>query len=143
SKLALNFHKSGHDTLKLVYRLTLPANYMPAGTTCGVAFGPFSVRLALNAKGKSDPGAAKVTVKKIKNSSDALVQFSAAKQDLVAMMATIGLLDATIGKAGESHTVSIAAALSNGSNKTVYSGSVEVLYKAAQGKAGKASSSSK
>jgi len=68
-----------------------------------------------------------------------LLSFSVKGKDLKAGLASAGMLNKTTAKTGEtlSLPVAVAIGMADGS-KHVYIGSVNVVYKAVQGKSGKA-----
>ncbi|MGD0092945.1 MAG: kelch repeat-containing protein [Planctomycetota bacterium] len=136
--LTLGFAKTGHDTIKATFDLSLPTGMSPANSVIGVAIGGFSSdRLTLNNKAKSPNGDVTIAVAPGKTSSTALVTFSLKNKDLRAALATNGLANKTTAKSGEVDTVPIVLGLTTADGKHYYyDGSMKVLYKATQGKTG-------
>jgi hypothetical protein len=98
----------------------------------------------LDAKGKSPKGLATLSIKGALTApgpaTGGLLSFSVKGKDLSAGLASAGLSNrTTTGKSGETLTLPVAVAIgmADGS-KHVYVGSVNVVYKAVQGKSGKA-----
>jgi len=134
AQAAVNFAKAGGDSVKLTLRVDLPAGYTPSGTTIGVKFAGVAERLALVSKGASAKGPATVKVKGTAGSTG-IITFSV-KKDLRAALSQGGLVDSTT--AGVTLGIPVAVTVDTGTTKTLFSGSVNMLYKAAQGKSGKA-----
>jgi hypothetical protein len=130
----VNFAKSGGDSVKLSLRVDLPAGYSPSGSTIGVKFAGVAERLTLVSKGSSAKGPAIVKVKGNAGSAG-IITFSV-KKDLRAALSQGGLVDSTT--AGVTLGIPVAVTIDTGTTKTLFSGSVNMLYKAAQGKSGKA-----
>jgi len=134
AQAAVNFAKAGGDSVKLSLRIDLPAGYTPSGSTIGVKFAGVAERLTLVSKGSSAKGPATVKVKGAAGSTG-FITFSV-KKDLRAALSQGGLVDSTT--AGVTLGIPVAVTVDTGTSKTLFSGSVNMLYKAAQGKSGKA-----
>jgi hypothetical protein len=134
AQAAVNFVKTGGDSVKLTLRVDLPAGYTPSGSIIGVKFAGVAERLTLVSKGASAKGPATVKVKGTAGSAG-LITFSV-KKDLRVGLSQGGLVDSTA--AGVALGIPVAVTVDTGTSKTLFSGSVNMLYKATQGKSGKA-----
>ena len=137
--ISLNFASQTKDSLKTTMRLTVPSGYKHDGTGVNILFGEGIERFVLDPKGKQSRGTAAVNVKTSKTGAGATVQFSVKGKDLKTGLASSRLVDKTTDKMGERLTIPVAVAIATTDGKKyVYIGSVDVLYKAVQGKTGKA-----
>lgn len=136
-QIALNFAKPGSDSVKGTYRVALPAGFAAAGARVAVQVGGWNQNVTLDAKGKAPRGGAKITLRVGRDGSGALIQFSA-KSDLQTLFTPLGLDNTTTATTGKSVTVPAALALASGGTNYVFLGEAVTLYKAKQGKIGKA-----
>ena len=142
--LGLSFTSGTKDGLKATLRLALPAGYVSTGSSVAIQFADYTERFTtLDAKGKSPKGLATLSIKGAPTTPGPVtggqLSFSVKGKDLKTGLASAGLLDKTTAKTGETLSLPVAAAIgmADGS-KHVYIGSVNVVYKAVQGKSGKA-----
>ena len=141
----VSFTSATKDNLTATLRLNLPAGYVNTGAFVAVQFADYSERFTqLSAKGLSPKGLATMKVMGALTTpgpaTGGLLNFSVKGKDLSLGLASAGLSNrTTAGKQGETLTLPVAVAigLADGA-KYVYVGSVNVLYKAVQGKTGKA-----
>lgn len=137
-QIGLNFAKPGSDSVKGTYRVALPTGFAAAGARVAVQIGGWNQNVTLDTKGKAPRGGAKIALKVGRDGSGALIQFSAAKTNVQTIFVPLGLDNATTDAAGKSVTLAAAVALSSGGTNYVYIGEAVTLYKAKQGKTGKA-----
>jgi len=143
--VGLSFVSATRDSIKATLRLVLPDGYTNSGAVVSVMFADYSERLTgLDAKGNSPKGDATVKVIGAPTTpgptTGGLLQFSAKGRDFEAGLASAGLTNrTTAGKTGETLPLPVAVTLATADGrKYVYIGSVNVVYKAVQGKCGKA-----
>ncbi|MCY3021217.1 MAG: hypothetical protein NTW87_19560, partial [Planctomycetota bacterium] len=141
---ALSF-TAAKDSIKATLRLILPAGYVNTGSSVAVQFADYTECFTtLDAKGKSPKGLATLSIKGASTTpgpvTGGLLSFSVKGKDLKTGLASAGLSDrTTTGKKGETLPLPVALAIGMADGtKHVYIGSVNVLYKAVQGKSGKA-----
>jgi hypothetical protein len=129
---AVNFAKTGGDSVKLTLSVNLPTDYNASTSTIGVQFAGVAERLQLVGKGASAKGAATVKVKGTAGSVG-VITFSV-KKDLRAGLSQGGLVNATTTSL---LSVPVAVTVDAGTSKSLYRGSVNILYKGSAGKSGK------
>ena len=144
--VGLNFASKKNDTLTATLRLILPAGYTNKGAMAALQFADYTARFTpLDSKGNGPKGNATLKLMGAWTTPGpqtvGLLQFSVKKTDLQSGLASSSLIEkTTTGKTGEQDTIPVAVAIGMaGGAKYVYVGSVNVLYKAVQKKAGKAS----
>jgi len=141
--ISANFSATGKDSLKAVLNLVLPAGFVNANTGVNIQFGGISKNFVLDLKGKSPKGTATVSLKGgslLASTAPKAGAFTLAmKGDLRAGLVASGFTDKTTAKDGDVVTVPVALGLIVGANKYVFAGQVLMVYKATQGKSGKAS----
>jgi len=140
--IGFNFTKPA-DKVKLDYRVVLPEGYQNAGSIVGVRLESLSERFALNEKGSATANGAIFKVIGAPKgpaplNSGVKMTFSVGKKDLELFFTDSGLANKTTVKAGETIKLNVAVTLNANGKTTLYLGSVDVLYKATQGKTGKA-----
>lgn len=134
--IKLNFTALGRDALKATMRLSLPDGYTNEETEAAVMVGGASKHFTLDEKGRGKKGSAALKVTASAVGSGGLLQYSVRNGDLRTGLAAYGLTDKTT--AGETVTVPLAVAVKLLDKSYVYVGTVNVLYKAVQGKKGAA-----
>jgi hypothetical protein len=146
--IALNFSKASSDSVKSTLRLVLPEGFVNTGATVAVQFADSTETLVLNDKGLS-PSTGALAKLKVQGGSTtpagpatgARLTYSVSKKALATLFSSAGLTNATTDKAGKALSVPVAVAITSGTTRTVYTGSITVKYKATQGKTGKAAQS--
>lgn len=137
----VNFTTTGKDSLKATILLILPAGFFNENAGINIQFGSVTQNFKLDSKGKSPKAAAAVSLKGgsvLPGPAKAGAISLSMKGDLRAALAASGLTDKTTAKTGEAVTVPVLAGVVFGTSKYVFAGQVSLLYKATQGKGGKA-----
>ena len=140
TQVSLNFAAGSRDNLIVIMSLALPDKFVPQGSVVSVRFGSRqATNLVLNEFGVGSSGKAAVLVKPPgRGFALAAVRFSVKNDDLVAELEEDGFVNETTLPVGERFSVPVAVAIVSGANTCVYSGSVNVLYQAKEGRTGKA-----
>jgi len=126
----LNFSKPGSDVATGTLSLPLPEDFAAAGATVRLLVGGFySETFTLDAKGASPRGNASV---RVKSSS---LQFAFKKQNLQDVLKATVALNETLAK---SITLRVGVSITVNGSTHVYGDNLPLLYKATQGKTGKA-----
>jgi hypothetical protein len=131
------------DKLKLDYRILVPEGYVNNAAVVGVKLAGIAEKITLNAKGT---GAANGATLKVSGApataapanTGVKMSFAVSKKDLEPFFAETALTNKTTAKIGEKVTVPVVITLAAAGKINLYIGSVDVLYKATQGKTGKA-----
>jgi len=146
AQISLNFAKADKDSLKSTIRLVLPTGYINTGAVVAVQFADSSESVTLTDKGSGPKGL--VTLKLTGGSTTAApantgakITYSITKKTLLSALQSAGLDNETTDKVGETLTIPVGIAITSGTTKTVYTGTVTVIYKATTGKTGKAKQS--
>jgi len=145
-QIGLNFTKADKDSLKSTIRLVLPTGFINTDAVIAVQFADSSESVTLTSKGSGPKGL--VTVKLTGGSTTAApantggkIAYSIAKKTLLSSLQSAGLDNETTAKEGETLTIPVGIAITSGTTKSVYTGTVTVIYKATTGKTGKAKQS--
>jgi uncharacterized delta-60 repeat protein len=135
----LNFTKTGHDALQATIAIKLPEGFSSSGTVVVIVCDQNSAKATLDAKGKGASGGATVKLLPAKTGGTASIQIGIKNSDLVAGFVNSGLISKTTPKTGETHTIPVAFGLATpAGQKFIYTGTVDVTYKATDKKSGKA-----
>ncbi|HEY3322998.1 MAG TPA: tandem-95 repeat protein [Planctomycetota bacterium] len=139
--VSLSFTTGNKDALSATMRLILPEGYINLGATVAVQFADYTEKFtSFDAKGTGTASGA--TLKFAGASTVAgpaaigTLSFAAKSKTLLTSLASAGFVSTTTTT---TLTVPVGVSLTTGDGKKyVYAGKVKVLYKAAQGKSGKA-----
>lgn len=136
--LTLNFAKPNSDALKVALRLSLPDGYVQDGAVYSVLIGGHvESNLVLNAKGSSPKANTTLKVTKSTVGSGAKLALAVKKGALTTDLGE-SFGNRSTQTTGEVFTIPSAVVIQSGGVKFLYVGEIEVLYKATQGKSGKA-----
>lgn len=143
--VSIGFLKTGKDTIKTTMRVILPEGFVLAGSSVAIKYaGVTESFTTFDSKGFSPKGG--LTSLKIAGANTTagaatggILTFSVKGKDLRTLLSAGGLAEKTTVKAGENVTVPVAVAITTTAGKYVYIGESKLLYKATQGKTGKAS----
>jgi len=133
-QIKLNFSKTNKDAIRATTTVSLPSGFAAAGATVGISVAGYAEQLVLDAKGKGKSALSSLAVK-VSKKTGPYVQYALKNADLETRLASLGLLDATIAKPGKTFLIPVAVAIGG----EVHFATVNVVYKAKQGKSGKAS----
>jgi len=138
TKIGLNFASSNKDSLAATVRVALPAGVTLPQSTVGLMFGGVMKSFLLDAKLRSPKAVS--TLKAASSDSGAIFKFALRNEDLKAGLNASGLANTTTAKAGDSKSVAVVLTLKSAAGTSyAYAGVVNLVYKATQGKTGKAS----
>lgn len=131
------------DKLKLDFRLIVPVGYVNNGAAIGVKIAGLSEKITLVGKGTGAANSATLKVSGAPSSAAppetaVKMTFSVGKKDLETFFVDVGLTNRTTAKIGEQSTLPVTVTISAAGKISLYTGTVNVLYKASQGKTGKA-----
>lgn len=133
-KISLNFTKD-KDSIQVKASVPLPPTFVPSGATVGIQVAGHAEAFVLDEKGKGESTNGKLALKLAKT-GEYVVHLVVKNSSLESSLQSFGLLDTTTVKAGERWLLPIALTTSG----VVHHVASPVLYKAKQGKTGKASS---
>ena len=134
----LNFLKKSQDALQATMAIKLPDGFSNSGTVVVVVYDQNSAKASLDSKGKGASEGVAVKLMHGKLGGISTLQMSIRNRDLVAGFVNSGLISKTTPKSGETHSVPIAIGMITAAGeKFVYSGSVDVTYRATDKKNGK------
>ena len=136
-QVSLNFASTIKDNLRATLRLAKPDGFLFPGATVGVLFGNHAESVILDSKSKSPRGNVSVRAKISKTGPGVLLTVGIKGTPLQSDLSPSGLQNRTTS--GEVLKLFIATTLKDTAGTSfVYTGTVDVTYKATFGKSGKA-----